>query len=141
MDIVTPGRRSEIMSRIRSRDTKPELAVRRFLHACGLRFYVHRLNLPGTPDLVFNSRRICLFVHGCFWHGCPNCVDGTREVKSNTKYWDAKIAGNRLRDARNWKELEQSGWRVMVVWECEIWKPGRLTTLANDIQSAPRIRR
>jgi len=109
VDTVSRERRSQIMSRIRGRDTVPELAVRRFLHAAGLRFRLHRFDLPGRPDIVLPSRRACVFVHGCFWHGCPKCVDGTRTVKSNTLYWRQKVETNRARDQRNQKRLEASG--------------------------------
>src|ERR1700674_4838408 len=98
MDTVTPERRSAIMARIRSKDTAPELAVRRYLHAKGLRYRLHHAGLPGKPDLVFPARRVCVFIHGCFWHGCPHCIDGTRQVKSNSAYWSAKVAGHRARD-------------------------------------------
>jgi DNA mismatch endonuclease, patch repair protein len=101
MDTVTPARRSEIMAAIRSKDTAPELAVRRYLHASGLRYRLHRHRLPGRPDLIFPGRRLCLFVHGCFWHGCPHCRHGAREVKSNTSYWSVKLARNKARDAEN----------------------------------------
>lgn len=139
-DTVTPQRRSEIMAAIRSRDTTPELAVRRFLHAAGLRFRVHRKDLPGRPDLVFPSRRLCLLVHGCFWHGCPRCVDGTREVKSNQAFWQGKVAGNKARDVRNQAKLEALGWSVMTLWECELKEPGRLDALAGEIVTIPVTR-
>jgi DNA mismatch endonuclease (patch repair protein) len=136
-DIVSPERRSAIMARIRSRDTQPELIVRRYLHACGLRFRVHKRGLPGKPDIVFSSRRVCVFVHGCFWHGCPNCVDGTRKVKSNSDFWSAKVRGNSERDARHIVELETAGWKVFTIWECEIEHPQKLARLGRQIQRAP----
>jgi DNA mismatch endonuclease (patch repair protein) len=138
MDKLTPEQRSRNMARIRSRDTAPEMAVRRFLHRSGLRFRVHRRDLPGKPDLVFPSRRLCLFVHGCFWHGCPNCIDGTRAIKSNTAYWGAKIEGNRTRDACHRAALEADGWTVMVLWECEVRDSALLDELANVIRGVPR---
>lgn len=95
MDTVSAQRRSEIMSKIRSRDTKPELAVRRYLHSTGLRYRIHRRDLPGRPDIVFPSRKLCVFVHGCFWRGCPNCVDGTRTVKSNGAYGKIEFKSTR----------------------------------------------
>jgi len=127
------------MSRIRSRDTTPELAVRRFLHRQGLRFRLHVATLPGKPDLVFASRLVCLFVHGCFWHGCPNCADGTRQVKTNVLYWSNKVSGNRMRDERHRTALEANGWTVMVLWECELRDPGRLIALAEEISASPLI--
>lgn len=127
------------MSRIRSRDTSPELSVRRFLHREGLRFRLHQRNLPGKPDIVLAGRRACVFVHGCFWHGCPKCIDGTRKVKSNATYWLEKVAGNRIRDQKHRAALEEAGWTVFVVWECEIRKEGRLAELAHQITALPRL--
>jgi len=133
MDTLTPERRSANMAAIRSKDTGPELAVRRYLHKTGLRYRLHRQNLPGHPDLVFSSRRVCVFVHGCFWHGCPRCVDGQRAVKSNSSYWTAKINANRLRDARHRKALVKSGWKVFTIWECDVSDVGKLAALATKI--------
>lgn len=120
MDRLAPEERSRIMSRIRARDTKPELIVRRRLHAAGLRFRLHRRDLPGRPDLVFPRHRIALFVHGCFWHGCPICDRGRRQPASNTEFWAKKLAANRARDEAVGRQLEEAGWRVMTVWECQI---------------------
>jgi DNA mismatch endonuclease (patch repair protein) len=135
MDKLTPSARSENMSRIRSRNTSPELIVRRYLHRKGLRFRLHARNLPGKPDLAFPARRVLVFVHGCFWHGCPYCVDGTRRVKSNVPYWSAKIEGNRARDARHAATLRDAGWSVFVIWECEAKKAVQLSRLARRIKS------
>lgn len=139
MDKLTPKARSRNMSRIRSKDTSPELATRRFLHGRGLRFRLHRRDLPGKPDIVFAGRRACVFVHGCFWHGCPHCVDGTRRVKSNASYWLEKVAGNRVRDERHRVALEAAGWTVFVVWECEIERKDRLVALADKITALPSL--
>lgn len=117
-DRLTPERRSANMSRIRSKDTGPELAVRRLLHRLGYRFRVHRKDLPGKPDVVFMGRRKIVLVHGCFWHGHATCVDG-RRPKSREEYWGPKIAGNIARDARHLAALEGAGWSVMTVWGCE----------------------
>ncbi len=111
--------RSAIMSRIRSNDTGPELSVRRFLHANGYRYRLHRKDLPGKPDIVFPSRRCALFVHGCFWHG-HHCQQGVNQPKSRKEYWVPKISKNRLRDERAVEMLQDQGWRVLVLWECEI---------------------
>lgn len=138
MDKLTAEERSRNMSRIRSTNTAPEMLVRRFLHAAGLRFRLHARDLPGKPDIVFRSQRACVFVHGCFWHGCPTCVDGTRKVKSNTEYWSAKVAGNRQRDKRHRRALRIAGWRVFVLWECEVRKPGRLGRLVAKLKELPR---
>jgi DNA mismatch endonuclease (patch repair protein) len=133
MDKVTPERRSQNMSKIRSRDTSPELIVRQYLYSHGLRYRLHSKNLPGKPDLVFASRRLCVFVHGCFWHGCPRCIDGTRRVKSNEQYWSAKVVGNQARDVRNRTALVAAGWTVLVIWECEIRRTNRLSELLAEI--------
>jgi DNA mismatch endonuclease (patch repair protein) len=139
MDTVTVTRRSEIMAAIRSKDTTPELAVRRYLHAGGLRYRLHRRGLPGRPDIVFPSRRVCVFVHGCFWHGCPRCIDGRRAVKSNTGYWAPKIAATRERDTRHRAALEAAGWTVYEVWECETQQGSSvLPQLATTIKGLPR---
>lgn len=137
MDKLSPGDRSENMRRIRSRDTGPELDVRRYMHSRGLRFRLHRKDLPGKPDLVFKSRKVCVFVHGCFWHGCPNCIDGTRKVKSNAEYWKAKVDGNRLRDQRNTAKLVEQGWRVFAIWECQTRDVTRLAQLEAAIKNEP----
>ena len=117
VDIMTAEQRSALMSRIRSVDTKPELFVRRALHAMGYRFRTHVRGLPGRPDLVFTKRRAVIFVHGCFWHrhGCKK----TYVPKVREKFWEGKFAANTSRDERNQSQLVQSGWRVLVVWECE----------------------
>ncbi len=137
MDRISPERRSANMARIRSRDTKPELVVRQFLHAKGLRYRLYGPNLPGKPDLVFSGRRVCVFVHGCFWHGCPNCADGTRAVKSNASYWSPKVRGNRERDARHTAALELAEWHVVTIWECETRDTAKLSQIAEMIRIVP----
>lgn len=117
-DILTPERRSALMSRIRGKDTRPELAVRRLLHGIGYRYRLHRRDLPGKPDIVFGPRRAVVFVHGCFWHAHPDCSKA-RLPRSNEEFWTAKLAGNAERDARAVAALEAAGWRVLVVWGCE----------------------
>lgn len=116
MDRISVERRSALMSRIRSKDTKPELIVRRLLHGLGYRYVLHDARLPGRPDLVFPSRRKVIFVHGCFWHG-HSCPRGFT-AKSNAQFWAAKIAGNKQRDRRNNRALNALGWQVCTVWEC-----------------------
>ncbi|WP_461328137.1 very short patch repair endonuclease [Bradyrhizobium barranii] len=108
------------MSRIRSKNTKPELAVRSMAHRMGYRFRLHRRDLPGTPDLVFASKRKVIFVHGCFWHG-HGCKRGGSGPKSNGEFWSAKITRNRERDMRVRRELEAEGWKSLVIWECEVF--------------------
>ena len=141
MDSLTPRRRSANMRQIKSKDTSPELAVRRYLHARGLRYQLHRRDLPGKPDLVFPAIDTCVFVHGCFWHGCRQCVDGTRRVRSRSSYWVAKIAGNRSRDRQHVRELTKAGWKVTTIWECELRTPKALAALATQLLKRRRAQR
>ena len=107
------------MSRIRSKDTAPEMLVRSALHRLGFRYRLHVKALPGCPDLVFPSRRTVLFIHGCFWHG-HDCKVGARTPKTNSDYWREKIERNRRRAAVSEALLAKAGWSVLVVWECEL---------------------
>ena len=107
------------MSAIRSRDTKPELVVRRFLHAQGFRYRLQVRDLPGCPDIVLPRHRTLIFVHGCFWHRHRNCRFAVLP-KSNRPFWLAKLSGNVVRDARNSLKLRRAGWRVLTIWECAI---------------------
>ncbi|MDS0773419.1 very short patch repair endonuclease [Escherichia coli] len=132
----TPEQRSRTMQAVRSRDTKPEMIVRRFLHAQGLRYRLHGRDLPGSPDIVFPGKRFVVFVHGCFWHQHPNCPASSRP-KTNTDYWDKKLDRNVERDLAVKKSLEQKGWSVKVVWECQIKNNVKLEELASDIKSTP----
>jgi len=124
-DTVSPERRSWIMSRVRGKDTTPELIVRSKTHKLGYRFRLHRRDLPGVPDLVFVSRRKVIFVHGCFWHG-HHCVRGDRQPKSHSDYWRKKIARNKERDRSNRRQLRDLGWDVLVIWECQLRDEGEL---------------
>lgn len=119
MDVFSPEKRSQVMSRIRSKDTKPEKIIRSILHKLGFRFRINRKDLPGKPDIVLPKYRIVIFVHGCFWHqheGCPR----SKKPTSNAQYWNPKLKNNVLRDEKNILELEESGWRVFILWECQI---------------------
>lgn len=107
------------MSRVKGKDTKPEMRLRRLVHGLGFRYRLHGRDLPGTPDLVFPGRKAVIFMHGCFWHRHPGCVL-TRMPKSRVEFWRAKLEGNRQRDLRHQRELSELGWRVLVVWECEL---------------------
>ena len=120
-DTVTPKRRSEIMSSIRSKGMVPEMTVRRMLHSMGYRYRLHRGDLPGKPDLVFPARRKVIFVHGCFWHqhADPMCRI-FRKPKSNREYWLPKLERNVARDAEHQARLRELGWEVLVIWECEV---------------------
>lgn len=117
-DIVHTKRRSELMANIRGRDTAPELAVRRIAHRMGLRFRLHRKDLPGRPDLVFPKHRLAVFVHGCFWHRHEGCRHASTP-KSRVAFWTEKFAANVARDARQEAALRALGWRVLVIWQCE----------------------
>lgn len=107
------------MARVKGKNTRPELTVRSLLHSLGYRFRLHRRDLPGSPDIVLPGRKTVVFVHGCFWHG-HDCKRGGRLPKANADYWVSKIGRNTARDARARAELEAQGWRVLVIWECEI---------------------
>jgi len=110
--------RSWNMSRIRSKNTKPEILVRKAIHAKGYRFRLHEKKLPGKPDLVLAKHRLVIFVNGCFWHRHQGCRLSTTP-KSNTDFWERKFSDNMQRDERNKKKLQALGWRVQVIWECE----------------------
>lgn len=127
------------MRRVKSRDTGPELRVRRLLHRAGFRYRLHGSHLPGRPDLVFASRRVALFVHGCFWHG-HDCRRGARMPKANVEYWRAKIGCNVLRDARAEAALTAMGWRPVVVWECALRDEAALLERLRQALSASTSR-
>ena len=114
------------MSRVRSKDTKPEMRVRRLVHGLGYRYRLHVRELPGTPDLVFPSRRAVIFVHGCFWHRHENCALA-RLPKSRLDFWRKKLESNTTRDAAQQERLRELGWRVLVVWECQLGDTTKLT--------------
>lgn len=118
VDVLTPEQRQLNMSRIRGRDTKPEMLIRRGLHACGFRYRLQDSKLPGRPDLIFPRYRTVIFVHGCFWHGhnCPLF----KPPKTRQDFWSAKIASNRARDQRAEEALLEQGWRIATIWECSL---------------------
>lgn len=124
-DKITAERRSQNMARIRSKDTKPEIRVRSLLHRLGYRFRLHGRHLPGTPDIVFSSRRKVIFVHGCFWHRHPGCKYAY-VPRSRSDFWQAKFKANAERDIRDQAQLAALGWSVLVVWECETRQPESL---------------
>lgn len=121
-DVFSPEKRAQVMGAVPSRHSSAELAVSKLLTGLGLRYRLHRADLPGSPDVVFPGRRTALFVHGCFWHG-HDCRRGARQPKANADYWLGKIARNRARDQRVQGELAVMGWRSLVVWECELKDP------------------
>ena len=119
VDIVDAETRSRIMRNIRGKNTKPELTLRRALHARGFRYHLHHNGLPGRPDLVFPKHGAAVFVHGCFWHRHPGCPKATTSA-TREGFWQNKFAENTARDQRNIDQLKEAGWRVLVVWECEL---------------------
>ena len=138
VDIWTPEKRSWVMSRIRGKNTKPELTVRALLHGLGYRFTVNgpsNRRLPGKPDIVLPRHRAIVLVHGCFWHGHRGCKH-FRLPKSRVAWWREKIRANRERDARNLAALETLGWNVIVVWECRVRPIALRETLATELVAA-----
>lgn len=121
-DILSPEARSARMRLIRSKNTNPELAVRRLIHSLGYRYRLHHRKLPGKPDLVFAGRKKAIFVHGCFWHRHEGCRYD-RPPKSKLDYWKPKLEGNQQRDRENQAKLREMGWTILVIWECEAEKP------------------
>lgn len=119
MDRVTADRRSEIMRRIRSKDTSIEMTIRRLVHGMGYRYRLHAKDLPGSPDLVFRGRRKIILVHGCFWHRHRKCPLSSTP-KTRVDFWKEKFEKNMVRDRRNLRELKKLGWSILVVWQCEI---------------------
>lgn len=124
-DPLTPPERSIRMGLIRSRDTRPEIAVRRLVHGMGYRYRLHSKELPGKPDLVFKAKRKIIFVHGCFWHLHRNCSK-CRPPKSRLDYWTPKLQRNAMRDKQVRKQLRNMGWTSLVVWECQLTDTERL---------------
>lgn len=124
MDTLSRAERSERMGRVRSKNTKPEIAVRRLVHSLGYRYGLHKKNLPGCPDLVFAGRRKLIFVHGCFWHRHPGCG---RLPKSKLKFWLPKLTDNRKRDLKAQRRLRTLGWSLLVIWECQLGDSKALT--------------
>ncbi len=130
VDIVDAETRSRMMRNIRGKDTKPELLLRRALHARGFRYRLHQKGLPGRPDLVFPKYRAAVFVHGCFWHRHPRCPKATTPA-TREDFWQNKFAENTARDRRNIDQLQSVGWRVLVVWECELAREAFVPTVQH----------
>ena len=126
-DRLTPKHRSENMRRIRSRDTSPEMAVRRLAHKMGFRFRLHVAELPGKPDLVFPRLRRIIEVRGCFWHQHPGCID-SHIPKTRISYWKPKLSRNQERDEENLRKLRRLGWKVLAIWECEVRNRKKLSS-------------
>ena len=128
MDVFSPEKRSQVMSRIRSKDTKPEKIIRSILHKLGFRFRINRKDLPGKPDIVLPKYKTVIFVHGCFWHQHEGCKIASKP-KSNSEFWQKKFSRNIERDRKNQEKLQLMGYRVITIWECE----------ANLIHKNPEI--
>src|SRR6266850_2277211 len=125
MDRLSPEKRSWLMSRVRAKNTRPEHVVRTCVSGAGIRYRLHVANLPGKPDLVFHRRKKVIFVHGCFWHMHKGC--GKAGVpKTNRTFWLRKLDGNRVRDVEVLRNLRRAGWKVLIVWECQIKDVERL---------------
>jgi DNA mismatch endonuclease (patch repair protein) len=141
-DTLSREKRSQLMSNVRHKDTKPELAVRSALHEMGIQFQFNRTDLPGTPDIVLSEYRTVIFVHGCFWHRHPNCKKATTP-KQNADFWKSKFERNMARDTQKVRDLEALGWQVLIVWECEASKSesllGRLRVLLQQGKAEAEI--
>jgi DNA mismatch endonuclease, patch repair protein len=127
----SPEARRRTMQAVKSKDTSPEMLVRRVLHARGYRYRLHGKNLPGSPDLVFSHRKKVIFVHGCFWHG-HHCARGNRVPVQNREYWVEKIERNRKRDQKVARLLRQFGWKRKVIWECSLGYPERVMSVLEE---------
>lgn len=134
VDRVSAARRSANMARVKGKNTVPELKVRRIAHRMGLRFRLHRSDLPGKPDLVFPKHRLAVFVHGCFWHRHEGCSRATMPA-TRTAFWTQKFDATVERDARQLTELERLGWRVLVLWECDLKDEARTHSMLSDAVS------
>jgi DNA mismatch endonuclease (patch repair protein) len=135
MDTVSPAQRSSVMAKVKGRNTRPEKALRSLLFRHGFRFRLHQAGLPGTPDIVLPRYKTIIFVHGCFWHRHPGCKRASMPA-SNAGYWGRKFERTVARDATNKAILEHMGWRVIIVWECELRSLGReFAALAATIRS------
>jgi DNA mismatch endonuclease (patch repair protein) len=138
MDTVSPEQRSRNMSKVRGKNTALEMKVRSLLHWLGYRYRLHRKDLPGTPDLVFPGRRSVIFIHGCFWHG-HSCARAALPT-SNRQFWETKIGKNRERDAQTLNRLQEAGWRVLTVWQCETKDDTSLRARLVDFLGAGTMR-
>ena len=131
MDKVTPAKRSWTMAQVKGENTGPERLVRSLLHNMGFRFRLHRRDLPGVPDIVLPKWETVIFVHGCFWHRHPGCKRASTPT-SNTVYWEAKFKRNQMRDSENQNQLTSLGWKVIIIWECELRNPEKVKKRLSD---------
>jgi DNA mismatch endonuclease (patch repair protein) len=135
MDSLTVEARSRLMANVKGKDTKPEMVVRRLLHSLGYRYRLHVKKLPATPDLVFAGRRKVIFVHGCFWHRHEGCSKATFP-KSRQEFWGEKFRRNTERDRQAVSALEKAGWKVLIVWQCQLTNQESLATSLVDFLEA-----
>jgi DNA mismatch endonuclease (patch repair protein) len=131
-DIYSTEKRSQIMSRVRGKDTGPEKIVRSLLHRSGFRFRLHVASLPGKPDIVLPRHRKVILIHGCFWHGHTECAKGRQRPATRRAFWDAKIRDTIARDVRVRARLEDAGWRILEIWECQMRHPESLVATLVD---------
>ncbi len=131
-DIFSKQKRSQIMSKISGKNTKPEITIRKIAHSLGYRFRLHKKDLPGKPDIVFPRYKKVIFVNGCFWHGHKNCTR-SKLPTTNKKFWKEKIEGNKKKDICNYRNLKKLDWDYLIIWQCEI-KVGNRNKLENKIQ-------
>lgn len=129
-DVLSKEQRKKCMSRVKSKDTKPEVLVRSFLFSHGFRFRLHRKDLPGKPDIVLPKYKTAIFINGCFWHGHSDCRYAKRPL-TNAEFWQDKINSNIIRDSENLSKLQRMGWRTYTIWQCELKAKHRETTLRN----------
>lgn len=135
MDIVDQATRSKMMGKIKAKNTRPEIIVRKYLHANGYRFRLHRKDLPGNPDIVLSNLKTCIFVHGCFWHRHPNCKYATIP-KTRPEFWQEKFENNVKRDLKGISRLQIEGWTVLIIWECELkFDDSVLSNTLNQLRS------
>ena len=135
MDVFSKSKRSDIMSKVSGKDTKPEVLVRKFLFSKGFRYRKNVKDLQGKPDIVLPKYKTIIFVHGCFWHGHENC-EAAKLPASNIEYWTKKVTSNITRDSQNIQSLKKTGWNVIIIWECELKvknREKRLDSLVNEI--------
>jgi DNA mismatch endonuclease (patch repair protein) len=132
VDVHTPEQRSRNMAAIRYKNTKPEIVVRKLLCEMGVRYRLHRNDLPGKPDIVMPGRKLAIFVHGCFFH-MHKCRYGRVVPATNAEFWQTKRSGNAARDKRNTKQLRKLGWKVFTIWECETREPEKLSSVLNRV--------
>jgi DNA mismatch endonuclease (patch repair protein) len=137
-DNLTPEQRRVAMRRVKSKNTSPEIAIRRLLHQMGIAGYrLHRRDVPGSPDIAWLSKKAAIFIHGCFWHA-HDCPRGSRKPKTNRHYWQTKLARNIQRDSKQRAELKKKGWDILTIWECELKDESRLARRLNRFFARPQ---